>query len=768
MMQQVAAQNTDSAALPFATSKPAKAVEAGISAESRSQNNQAFQQAFDDARLKREDLAQEKKLARRDSLEQEQNLEREESLQRKESLQREESLQRQESLQRKESLQREENLQRKENRELQASTKNSAENASKSSAKPEQDKAASHQVSDDEAKGALQAALDDQYNLAQSEKSDAANQPLTDSTDEQTGESSLIGELDNSDVTQDASEDSLFSGESELSPEKPTPDALKERLHALLNGEKQEDTFIRADLPVKSHLVTDDEVNTENENATRWIDYVDAVLAAKGEGKSANAETGETNPQVATFDELLNEDGAMADNAYLAEMLEALNAEASASMADGDKPHLLGEEVLSITQQLMGELTQDNDEVSDEALATLKALTAVIQDTSSENATSNTELDALLAQFSSVSTDLNSDSGLTDAQTITLASLSEDEVLVLSLMKDALAQLQQTDGVKIPESATADPKAMGSENEVLTPNLAELEGTWADELTNMLASMSPESAQKATEAIAQRLAASVPSATQAQQEAIKTSIAAGINEYQQQIAQGREPGIDLQSIIDGAANEAGLSSAQMQQLNAQTEAQVGQFMQLVNQTQGAAHQALQSQMMNVDTQLVENGQLKSEASKQQQQFEGFDKAVNIHKPEGQQQLNEKIRWMVNARNTMAEIRLDPPELGSMQVRVNVSGDAASVSFVVQSQQAKDALADAMPRLKEMLAEQGLELGDAEVRKDNSSQSGESGQQLAGSGNGQQNGDEMSDGADDTHVVEQAVTRQAKGGIDYYA
>jgi len=165
---------------------------------------------------------------------------------------------------------------------------------------------------------------------------------------------------------------------------------------------------------------------------------------------------------------------------------------------------------------------------------------------------------------------------------------------------------------------------------------------------------------------------------------------------------------------------------------------------------------------------VENGQLKSEASKQQQQFEGFDKAVNIHKPEGQQQLNEKIRWMVNARNTMAEIRLDPPELGSMQVRVNVSGDAASVSFVVQSQQAKDALADAMPRLKEMLAEQGLELGDAEVRKDNSSQSGESGQQLAGSGNGQQNGDEMSDGADDTHVVEQAVTRQAKGGIDYYA
>jgi len=178
---------------------------------------------------------------------------------------------------------------------------------------------------------------------------------------------------------------------------------------------------------------------------------------------------------------------------------------------------------------------------------------------------------------------------------------------------------------------------------------------------------------------------------------------------------------------------------------------------------------VQNQLAQVDTTINENSQLRSEASKPQQQFEGFDKAVNIHKPEGQQQLNEKIRWMVNARNTMAEIRLDPPELGSMQVRVNVQGDAASVSFIVQSQQAKDALADTMPKLRDMLSEQGIELGDAQVRKDNS-ESGESGQQLAGqSGNGQgQRGNNDAEFDDDTRVIEQAVTREAKGGIDYYA
>ena len=130
-------------------------------------------------------------------------------------------------------------------------------------------------------------------------------------------------------------------------------------------------------------------------------------------------------------------------------------------------------------------------------------------------------------------------------------------------------------------------------------------------------------------------------------------------------------------------------------------------------------------------------------------------------------MHEKIRWMVNARNSMAEIRLDPPELGSMQVRVNVSGDAASVSFIVQSQHAKDALADAMPRLKDMLAEQGINLGESEVRKDNSSQNGDgSGQQLAGNGVPSQDIDgEFDEGST---VIEQSVTREAKGGIDYYA
>ena len=76
--------------------------------------------------------------------------------------------------------------------------------------------------------------------------------------------------------------------------------------------------------------------------------------------------------------------------------------------------------------------------------------------------------------------------------------------------------------------------------------------------------------------------------------------------------------------------------------------------------------------------------------------------------------------MMLARNMKSvDIRLDPPELGSMQIKLSM-GEQANVSFVVSSQQAKDALEESLPRLKELLEQHGMQLGDSDVRKDNDS------------------------------------------------
>jgi flagellar hook-length control protein FliK len=160
-------------------------------------------------------------------------------------------------------------------------------------------------------------------------------------------------------------------------------------------------------------------------------------------------------------------------------------------------------------------------------------------------------------------------------------------------------------------------------------------------------------------------------------------------------------------------------------------------------------------------------QIQGEQSKQIQlnQFESkFEKAINIAKPEGHLQLAEKVKWMVNTKNLVAEIRLDPAELGSVHVKVAVSGESATVNFVVQSQQARDAVDTATPRLKEMLAEKGIELGQSSVRQESDDQQSQ--------GDATKQGRPGNDESEDIDVSEQVLAQHnivngALGGIDYF-
>ena len=70
--------------------------------------------------------------------------------------------------------------------------------------------------------------------------------------------------------------------------------------------------------------------------------------------------------------------------------------------------------------------------------------------------------------------------------------------------------------------------------------------------------------------------------------------------------------------------------------------------------------------------------------------------------------------MVNQQVQAAEIKLNPPNLGAVEVRVNVDGDEVQVSFTAQQGLAREALEAAIPRLREMFAEQGLNLADVDV------------------------------------------------------
>ena len=86
-----------------------------------------------------------------------------------------------------------------------------------------------------------------------------------------------------------------------------------------------------------------------------------------------------------------------------------------------------------------------------------------------------------------------------------------------------------------------------------------------------------------------------------------------------------------------------------------------------------------------------------------------------------EQVAERVQMMMSKNLKNVDIRLDPPELGRLQIRLNVGGDGATVHFTVANQQARDVIEQSMPRLREMLAQQGVQLGDSSVQQQSSGQ-----------------------------------------------
>ncbi|PIE24554.1 MAG: hypothetical protein CSA60_03135 [Neptuniibacter caesariensis] len=138
--------------------------------------------------------------------------------------------------------------------------------------------------------------------------------------------------------------------------------------------------------------------------------------------------------------------------------------------------------------------------------------------------------------------------------------------------------------------------------------------------------------------------------------------------------------------------------------------------------------------------------------------------VRMNTPAWNNALGERA-VMIAAQNTrVAEIQLDPPELGSLHVRVNVNQDQVSLSFTSPHAHVRDAVEQSLPRLREMFAEQGLALQDSSVSDHSSDQQGR--EQLAeSSDSGEQYG---ASGGSDVATESSAEAARPVSLIDYYA
>ena len=105
----------------------------------------------------------------------------------------------------------------------------------------------------------------------------------------------------------------------------------------------------------------------------------------------------------------------------------------------------------------------------------------------------------------------------------------------------------------------------------------------------------------------------------------------------------------------------------------------------------------------------------------------------------QQEFTDRIQFMSRHNEGRAELVLTPPQLGRIEVTLNINGDQASALFVSANPEVRTALEGAMDRLREALANNGIALGQAQVGAESSGQSGDGrgasaqGRPLAGDG-----------------------------------
>jgi flagellar hook-length control protein FliK len=139
-----------------------------------------------------------------------------------------------------------------------------------------------------------------------------------------------------------------------------------------------------------------------------------------------------------------------------------------------------------------------------------------------------------------------------------------------------------------------------------------------------------------------------------------------------------------------------------------------------------------------------------------------NEALSVYRKDFTGALNDKVMVMMNQKLQQVEIRLDPQELGNVNVKINLQNEQAVVNFTVQNQQAKEAFDQNLGRLREMLAESGVNVGDANVEQ----QSKQKNEEELGEGRqGDGNENEFLDLSDTQtlHLVKGSST-----GIDYYA
>lgn len=167
------------------------------------------------------------------------------------------------------------------------------------------------------------------------------------------------------------------------------------------------------------------------------------------------------------------------------------------------------------------------------------------------------------------------------------------------------------------------------------------------------------------------------------------------------------------------------------------------------------------------------------ANPAQVQQAGFDlaQAVNgqaerltprVGTPAWDQALGQKVVWMVGGAQQSASLTLNPPDLGPLQVVLNVHNGQADASFYAAQPEVRQALEAALPKLRDMMSDSGIQLGQTSVNAgtpDQFNQQANPSSAQAARNAGRGNGNDGADAAPQT--VRTQTIRGGQGLVDTF-
>lgn len=142
-------------------------------------------------------------------------------------------------------------------------------------------------------------------------------------------------------------------------------------------------------------------------------------------------------------------------------------------------------------------------------------------------------------------------------------------------------------------------------------------------------------------------------------------------------------------------------------------------------------------------------------------------SLPLQDPNWAQAAGQRVLWMVKNETQSAELRINPPDLGPVELRVTLNGnDQASVSFASPHAGVREALEAAFPRLRDMLGANGLVLADVNVSAQTFAEQRQSPDYRGGAWQGLREAN--ADGPGEVAQAQAQSVRTGTGLLDLYA